>query len=202
MPFHWYINLLVKYDICTGSALCTLLLWMFWDAGSTAVILKQTFQTSLHRMCQRDINITLLLWRGAFVESLRSSHKKNNPPEIDSCVGAGGLLLHCGTNSSIWKEKPHFNYACVQMRGLQCWLLCLHMHRQQTGSVHYVFKDLAGQVFLWCHTKIDVKMENHPCMLNAVCVHVVRWENGIMNRNFLSNSEATSLNHRLALNSE
>lgn len=47
------------------------------------------------------------------------------------------------------------------MRGLQCWLLCLLMHRQQTRSLHAVFKDRAGQVILSCHIKLVIKTENH-----------------------------------------
>lgn len=51
------------------------------------------------------------MWKGALEESLRSS-SHNNQPESCSCVSAGRVLLHC----SIWRERPRFNYACVQPR--------------------------------------------------------------------------------------
>lgn len=136
------INLLIKYGIHDGAMHHTIFYYCWGFEMPVEQLLfycrlfkhlnTESVKGTLTLLCYCQKKLLMSQWG----QRAQTIHLRQTAVSL-----LAGFLLQRGTNSSIWKEKPHFNYACVQMRGLQCRLLCLHMHRQRSASVHFVFKD-------------------------------------------------------------
>lgn len=158
------INLLIKYGVCSGAMHHGALYRRGgrWSCNSGVWLSNIWRQNVLKAHLHHRATFTLSVWRVGEVTHPKTIHLRQTAVSL-----LAAFLLHGGTNSSVWKEKPHFNYACLQMRSSQCWLLCLHMHRQQTGSVHHVFKEPAVPASAFMSGQTDREMETstrHGCL--------------------------------------
>lgn len=155
-----------------------LLLWRFWDAGSTAVILKQTYQTLLHRICQRHINITLLPSIGAailsswWVGEVTSWKTSTWDRQLCRCWRASCCTAEqtaADENKSLTSIMHVFKWGACSIG-----YICI----DSKLDLYTVFNDLACEIFLTCHITLDVKMKRkevhfHGSLVSCECADSV-----------------------------
>lgn len=147
----WYLQ-------WSDSWWCTLLLWRLCNAGGAAVILKQTLQTILHRICQRHINITLRLWIGAFDEPVRSPRKKQ--PTWDRQLCRCWRASFCTAEQTAAYEKKSLTSIMHVFKWGPCSVgsfACI----DKNLDFYTVFKDLAGQVGFFLSLSFMSRQDRH-----------------------------------------